>query len=251
MIIDNVSKAVLNELEKQIICPGSVLKLRIVLHYNLDEEYLWSKVHYAIKSLIEKDGIIRYRKWLTLKIYEKEKYIDELYQIKQNVRKRWITAASKGGYYFEKLVKGYFDDRGIETRPKTIEWNGKKIRIDLFNPRFAIEVKNVFSDMFYNPETTKKQNEDHKQIRRFFDYCYNTNITPILISPLIDNSFYKFSKEHNGLFCRTFTQIIKPEEEKLVEEIKDNFLIGNVRAVQKLPDEIAEWLDKNVIEKFD
>jgi len=139
---------------------------------------------------------------------------------------------------------------GIEVRPATRKYKGNQIKIDAYNPKFVIEIKNVFSDAFVNPEVIKNPNEDHKQIERLFKYCKRRGIKPILIAPLIDNSFYYFAKRYNGLFCRSFIQIIPSQEKELQEQITKEFGIKNVIAMDKLPKPIAKWIDRNIIDVY-
>jgi len=72
---------------------------------------------------------------------------------------------------------------------------------------------------------------------------------PILIAPLIDNSFYKFIEPYNGLFCRTFTQLLEPQEELLTYEIDRAFNISsnNIQATDQLPSSIKQWINNNLL----
>lgn len=246
-----LEKAILRELSRLIITPERVIKLRVYLYpQGLNRDYLWSNIHYTIKSLKIAGEIKPYKKWL----YNKEtldkyglNWIDGIYQKKYDINKRWIAASSKGGYLLGDITKDYLKSKGIDSKKKTVIYRGKKLKIDAYYPGVAIVVKNVFSDAFCNPENLNRLNDDHRQIKRLFKYCKSRRIKPILIAPLVDKSFNKFAIEHDGLSCRTFIQVIPPAEKALTREIDSEFRINNVKAIGRLPKEIAGWIDNKLL----
>lgn len=226
------------------------MKIRLYKHKKVGKDYIWSKTHYAIKELLKNGEIIKYNGWLVVKnVFDEleEQEIKRIYKRKKKIYDAWNDAARNGGYLLEDMVRDYLNSKGINVKKKSRRWRGRKIKIDVYNPKFAIEVKNVFSDEFVNPEAIKKPNEDHKQIERLFKYCKSRGIKPILIAPLIDNSFYYFVRKYNGLFCRSFIQVIPSCESELKQKIAKEFRIKNIRATNRLPKQIARWLDENLL----
>ena len=247
----NLEENILRELKKQIIAPEKVIKLRIYLYTDkINKEYLWGKIHYKIKSLTKEESIIPYKKWIitrdTLDKYGL-KEVEKIYQQKHNIYERWNNATIQGGFYAKKLIEDYLIEKGMKPSRHIVKWNGKRFRIDTWNSEITIKIKNIFSDVFYNPDTITKLNGNHVQVKRFFEYAKYNGITPILIAPLIDNSFYKFAKEHNGLFCRTYIQILKPPQKTLAWKINQVFNIANIMAVNRIPNTIKSWIETNIL----
>ena len=252
--MERIKELILRELWEQAIAPEKIIKLRICLYSGLKSDYLWSNIHYTIKQL-KNEGIIRtYQGWLyseaTLSEYGME-YIEAEYSRKYEVYRRWNTATSRGGYLLERLVRDYLNAEGIDVVQQIVRWNGKELKIDIYSPdyKLAMEVKNVFSDTYVNPEAIKYPNQDHQQLIELFRYCKRRGFTPILMAPLIDNSFYHFAEKYHGLCCRTFIQLVEVDETELVKEISREFHILNVKATNCLPNQMAKWLKKYVIER--
>jgi len=253
LVNEIVAGSILRELQGQIIAPERIIKLRICLYSELKSDYLWSNIHYTIKQL-KNEGIVKtYQGWLyseaTLSEYGME-YIEAEYSRKYEVYRRWNTAASQGGYLLERLITNYLRSEGIDVVQQIVRWNGKELRIDIYSSdyKLAMEVKNVFSDTYVNPEAIKYPNQDHQQLIELFRYCKRRGFTPILMAPLIDDSFYYFAERYNGLCCRTLVQVVDADKAGLVREIKDEFQICHVKATNRLPSHIAKWLERHVIE---
>jgi len=251
--LERIKELILRELWEQAIAPEKIIKLRICLYSGLKSDYLWSNIHYTIKQLKDEDAIRTYQGWLyseaTLSEYGME-YIEAEYSRKYEVYRRWNTAVLEGGHLLERLVRDYLNSQGIDVVPQTVRLNGKEIKIDAYSPdyKFAMEIKNKFSDTYVNPEAIRHPNQDHQQLIELFRYCKRRGFTPILMAPLIDNSFYYFAERYNGLCCRTLVQVVDADKAGLVREIKDEFQICHVKATNRLPSHIAKWLERHVIE---
>ena len=244
----------MRELWRQIIAPERIIKLRMCLYSGLKSDCLWSNIHYLIKQLKD-EGIIRtYQGWLyseaTLSEYGME-YIKAEYSRKYEVYRRWNSIALRGGHLLEGLVREYLNSEGVDVIQQIVRLNGREIKIDAYSStnKFAMEIKNKFSDAFVNPEAINYPNQDHQQLIELFKYCKRRGFTPILIAPLIDDSFYHFVRRYNGLCCRTFVQVVDADEAELVKEINKEFEIYNVKATNRLPNHIAKWLNEYIIER--
>lgn len=247
----NLETTILKELERQVIAPERVIKLRLCLYpQGFTEDYLWSKVHYAIRALKNTEKIRPYKKWLAASAtfdghWQEE--LDTLYRRKQSVYNAWNKAATAGGYHLKNLVQQYLTDHGIDVDNRTVTWKQNRFRIDAMTEAFVIKMKNTLSDMFYNPNSITSPNSAHKQIKWLFEYCTDASLQPILIAPLIDDSFYTFARQHNGLFCRTFQQILKSEHILIQHEVAQTFSISNLQATSRIPSILQQWLDRHIL----
>jgi len=248
------------ELRKQIVATNRVIKLRLFLYYqeaygkiilgNID--LLWMKLQDAINRAIEEKQIQVYKPskpaWFTLPEFtEGEK--KKAFQDKKIVFEKWIKLSSSVGFWFEGIVRDAFRKEGYTVNDSKVkfQWNGQEIEVDVYTIHpfhLAIEVKNKFSDVIYAPTmiTERNLNEDHKQIKNFFKFCYSRDITPILIAPLVDKSFQGFQAEYKGLFCRTYFQFFRKKYEQLCKDVKEKLRIGHIKAIDEPPESLRRWI---------
>ncbi len=214
------------------------------------QNYLWSKIHYEIKDLKRKGKVRAYKNWL----YDPSRYktinpsvIKNIYNRRKKVYDDWAKAATRGGYHLKDLVGTYLTQNGVQMSPDTVTWNNTRLRIDLKNTTTAILVKNVLSDVFYDPNSLSSINAGHTKIKNVFEYCSHHSLQPILIAPLIHDSFYTFAAQHNGLFCRTYLQLLTAHQRSLRTKINHEFNIGIIRATNTLPYTIKQWINNHII----
>jgi hypothetical protein len=167
----------------------------------------------------------------------------------------WNLKSQSLGIYAEELFRRAFADAGYLVRKELFEVihgledpRMGQVEIDAYCVkdalRLGVQVKNVTSEVFIDPNKIRRPSEIYLKLIRQFDYCSRNGIVPILISPFIEGSFYCFDDQHGGLHCQTYLQLFNPENETLCRQIKEILRFGNVRVVEEVPSHITRWIDK-------
>jgi len=228
------------ELERQVVAHKRVVKLRLYMYYNLRArvDRLWMRLDEAVKEAVEQGHVRRLdasKGWI-YRAETDERAVGECYERKLPVYQEW--ANHTGGPHLEKLVRRAFLIAGYSVSPSRVnlDWEsseGTMSRHELDVLTFAphclgIECKNKLSDVYISPGIPRSPNDDHRQIARHFDICSRRGITPILIAPLIDRSFFGFVEPYKGLACRLLFQYLPPDSEELCQSVRREFRIGHV-----------------------
>ena len=164
----------------------------------------------------------------------------------------WRDASQTLGYHAEEIIRKEFVDAGYAVQkvtfklPARIPSVERHIEIDAFCLKdkwhLGVEVKNVTSDVFLDPDKIRRKTAIYRAIDRHFDFCSTSNIIPVLIAPFIDGSFYCLDDRHKGLHCQTLLQFFNPENEELCNQIKEVLKFGNVRVVEEAPGNVKRWI---------
>ena len=76
---------------------------------------------------------------------------------------------------------------------------------------------------------------------------------PILFAPRVDPGFYRYAREHGGLFCQTLFQYLycpNPNNQKakrarkLTEDIRETFRFGHVKVISEPPANVVSWIQR-------
>ena len=251
--------AILRWFDKEITIPKRVLRLRASLYIKIP----WIDTKDMVEYLLRR-GLLREVKdnelWLALPKYlDGEGQIREAYEeefrVKREIYNKWNEAASSAGYYVEDIFKEAFMDAGYSCQKVVFDCpdgvlpdSSRKVEIDIFCVKeewhLGVQVKNVTSDIFVNPNIIKRPSERYESLVREFTFCSRNRIIPILIAPFIEGSFYVFDDLHKGLHCRTYFQILKPEHESLKNEIKGVLRFGNIRCLSEVTQHIRYWISR-------
>ncbi len=246
---------ILKELDRQVVAHERVVKLRLYMYYNLRPRVdgLWIRLNEGINEAVEQGRVRRLdasKAWI-FRAGADEGAVHESYERKLPVYQRW--AGHAGGPHLERLVRRAFFLAGyaVSPTPVNVEWEGKAGEIlshqldvlTLAPHRLGIECKNKLSDVYISPDIPKRPNDDHRQIARHFDICSRRGITPILMAPLIDASFFGFVQLYNGLACRLLFQYLPPDSEELCQSVRREFRIGHVVTASEddPPQNLAAW----------
>jgi len=250
---------ILEWFEKEITIPKRVLRLRASLYIKIP----WIDTKDMVEYLLRR-GLLREVKdnelWLALPKYlDDEGQIREAYEeefrVKREIYNKWNEAASSAGYYAEDIFKEAFMDAGYSCQKVVFDCpdgvlpdSSRKVEIDIFCVKgewhLGVQVKNVTSDIFVNPNIIRKPSDLYKALLREFTFCSRNKIIPILVAPFIEGSFYVFDDLHRGLHCQTYLQIFKPEQESLQNDIKETLHFGNIRCVSEVPPHIRNWISR-------
>lgn len=240
------------ELQKQIVAPVKVVRLRCWLYYKVIEDISmrWIKLRAVVEKAAERGDIGRYKNWLTLGEFNEDR-IKSVYELKKEIEEKWGSVTGHIGHWFEDLVGDVFKEEGYVVGKRAIfGWNGEKIEIDVYclgRVNLAVEVKNKSSEVFHAPTLidVSRRNEDHQRILEMFGFCREHNLIPVLLASFIDKSFQGFAAEYKGVYIQTLFQFFQRDYEWLVDRIRERdfrkgFYFGNVRAVDQIPDHVRE-----------
>jgi len=243
------------ELERQIVAPDKVVKLRCWLYYKVIEDITlrWIKLRTVIDQAIDSGEIRRHRRWLTLAEFD-EREVDKVYKEKKWIEEKWGSVAERTGHWFEKKMRDAFEEEGwtVGDKSQVYRWKGKKVEIDVYcsSPvRLGGEVKNESSDVYHAPTAieSSRRNEAHEKIIEKFEFCKENGITPILLASFIDKSFGGFAHNYRGLYIQTLFQFFPMQQQGLVNAIKEKdlregFRFGNVRTIERIPDHVRRLI---------
>jgi hypothetical protein len=210
-----------------------VLRLRTCLYLKIP----WIETANMISYMKFNDLICdvpEVRSWLTIPEYldNNGHFIDEVkdeFEIRKLVYDEWNEKSQSLGIYAEELVRRAFAEAGYSVRKAIFEVihgledrRMGQIEIDAYcvkeSLRLGVQVKNVTSEVFIDPNKIRRPTEIYLELIRQFDYCSRNGIVPILISPFIEGSFYCFDDKYGGLHCQTLLQLFNPENETLCTE---------------------------------
>jgi hypothetical protein len=235
-----------------------VLRLRSCLYLKIpwietSNMVRYMRFHHLVCDVSEE------RSWLTIPEYlnDSGQLIDEVkdeFELRKLVYDDWNEKSQSLGLYAEDLVRRAFADAGYSVRkrifeliPNLVNDGIGRVEIDAYcvndSFRLGVQVKNVTSEVFIDPNKIRRPTEIYLELIRQFDYCSRNGIVPILISSFIEGSFYCFVDQHGGLHCQTYLQLFNPENETLCTEIKEILGFGNVRVVNELPPNVTRWID--------
>ena len=244
-------------MEKEIAVPRRVLRLRGHLYLKIP----WIETNDLVMSLLSGSEVCQLpsdKRWLTLcsclnsEGQFKSEYKDE-FEKKQALYNEWVGISQKMGYYAEDLVRHAFIDEGYSVQKVTYQFadslsGTKAVEIDAdcikTGWHLGVQVKNVVSEVFIDPDKIKQQTGIYKTLVKEFEFCSKNGITPILFAPFIDTSFYCFDYRHRGLHCQTLIQYFRPEDEDLCARVKEDLKFGNLRAVSELPQNARNWIKR-------
>jgi hypothetical protein len=233
-----------------------VLRLRTCLYLKIP----WIETANMIRYMKFNDIICDVpgvRSWLTIPEYlENGQIVDGLrdeFEIRKLIYDDWNEKSQSLGLYAEELVRTAFREAGYAVGKEVFQvfrgfdnFGVGQVEIDAYcvkdDLRLGVQVKNVTSEVFIDPNKIGRPTEIYSELMRQFDYCSRNGIVPILISPFIEGSFYCFDDQHGGLHCQTYLQLFNPEDETLCTEIKEILRFGNVRVVNELPPNVTRWI---------
>jgi len=179
----------------------------------------------------------------------------DIFERKKKVHDEWVDMSQKLGYFAEEIIREALRDEGYVTQQMTFQVSddffddgSRHVQIDAYclSPELnlGVEVKNVTSDVYINPDIIKRPNDDYKQLIKRFHFCTTYKIVPILVAPFIDGSFYVFNDMHKGLLCRTLNQWFSSDMDVLSDEISREFNFGNIEAISEAPDRVKRWISR-------
>jgi hypothetical protein len=244
-------------IEKETAVSRRVLRLRGHLYLKIP----WVETNDLVMSLLSGGEVCLVpsdKRWLTLcsclnsEGQFKSEYKDE-FEKKQALFNEWVSVSQNIGYYAEDLVRHAFIDEGYAVQKVTYQFadplsgtGAVEIDADCVKTGFhlGVQVKNVVSEVFIDPDKIKVQTEIYKRLAREFEFCSKKGITPVLIAPFIDTSFYCFDDRHKGLHCQTLIQCLRPVDEDLCARIKEELKFGNLRAVNEVPQNVRDWIKR-------
>jgi hypothetical protein len=174
----------------------------------------------------------------------------EVFETKKQIYEQWVRVSLPLGYFAEKIYLEAFDSAGYSPKKLNLPLlpNSKtKIGIDIYgekdNLAVGVQVKNVTSEVFTDPNAICNPRKTYNDLTRQFEYCSGKGIVPILIAPFIDNRFYNFSKRYNGLHCQTYLQLFSPEYSELCYDVKNTLRFGNVKVVTEATQRVKDWIE--------
>ena len=194
--------------------------------------------------------------WITIRDYvgTNGKLLDEYQQIfeqKKQIYDKWVNASLSLGYFADLIYLDAFKKAGYSAKKVRLPLSpGSKevVEIDVYAVkdkwRLGVQVKNIISEVFHNPNMVRNAPIIYQEITRQFKYCSKNGIIPILIAPFINGSFYCFTQRYKGLFCQTYLQLFDLGREELLNAIKNTLNFGNVRVVTEAPKHVVNWIDR-------
>jgi len=242
------------ELERQIIAPRNVLRLRLYLYSNIDGhppkrvELFWIKFDALLKAAIEEGEAVQfpndYHWYLPPDSLEEA---TQLYSRKKEVYDEWMGTAGSAGYHLEDLVREALRRANYVTalRAVSFPWKGQDLEIDAYAARpvqLVVEVKNVFSETYHHPKVSGMTNE-LEAIEERFKFALANNMTPILVASLVDRTFYGFQYNYRGLHFCLKNQFFQAKHKPLCEQVRKELLIGNLQACDEPPPYMQRWFD--------
>lgn len=244
----------LKELERQVIAPGNLIRLRLYLHYHIqDINFVWFKLASVIDTSVAFGRVRRFhdeRSWLYLSSTPISQ-VENVYNVKSPIRRQWEQTAHMSGHWWEDIIRDAFQQNGYHVEPKEVriplqgDPDVDSVEIDVFVCKplpLGITVKNKLSDVYYDPSLIQIKSDDHIDIDRHFNACQQNQIIPILIAPQIDNSFYHYQKSYQGLFFRTLFQFLPSDSAPLCVEIRNHFRFAHVTAISAPPPRLLDWI---------
>lgn len=243
-------------LEKETAINRKVFRLRCHLYLKVP----WIETNDLIMYLLGSKGVCLVssdKRWLTLSDYLgsdgslKSDHQDVFVQ-KQSLYRKWVDKSQILGQYAEDLVKTAFIEEGYSVRQRAVydylnpsnEIEAVEIDAECVKAGFhlGVQVKNVISEVFIDPNKIGQKSDIYSRLVKEFEFCSGRSITPVLMAPFIDTSFYCFDDVHKGLHCQTLIQYLRPEDEGLCKNIREVLKFGNLRAVAELPDNVMSWI---------
>lgn len=262
--LDLLVSYVLRETAKQKIATPRIIRLRLYLYFDHLKHIraLWFRLSHAIHEAENRGLIARYPRvkkplWYTTPQFLADPDARTTYIRKRRVLTRWDRAADAHGRWFEGLVRDALSQRGFyvgqASESNWTNWDRRgSFPIDIValgqNTNLAVEVKNVFSDVYHHPKMagTQARERPYRQIQRLFESARRNHFTPVLFAPLVHRSFFGYVMPYDGLFCQTFFQCLPPSYNQLCHDISRQFTIGHVKATATLLPHVVQWISRHL-----
>lgn len=243
-------------LERETAICKRVLRLRAYLYLKIP----WIETSDLINAMLGSRSVCEVpsnRKWLTLceHLSSSGQFLDdhkEEFEKREKIYNQWVSVSKNLGMYAETLVRKAFLDSGYSVSKTTFQYSSGlpevyqsvEIDADCIKPgwHLGVQVKNVVSDVIIDPNKIQHKSNLYKRLAKQFEFCSKNGITPILVAPFIDGSFYCFDDSHKGLHCQTLVQFFSPENEELCNDVKKVLKFGNVRVVEEVPITVKSWI---------
>ena len=237
-----------------------MIRLRVYYYYNLSRaNFLWTAIYGALRDAREEGLLVEYppgaedHVWIRLPETDLQ-IVDDSYLEKMPIWDRYVFAAGASGTFLEQLLRLALRDESyaVAPTPTVFTWNElgalQELEVDvltLYPHRLGITVKNKLSEVYSDPMSLKRQNEEAEEIQRHFEHAAQWDLVPVLVAPLIDGSFYLLQDAYEGLQGQFLFQFLRPEYADLAADVRRLFRFGHIvvpASETEVPEVIRRWV---------